>query len=320
MTEMKIGFFTDVHARATSPEGRTDNFRESIFNKMRAIGDIWKQNHVDYVICGADLFDSPEPPNSVLYEMMDILKSWGINIYSAIGSHDYFGYQLRSFDRTALGILHCAGVVRVMGLEGESNEVTLRINKISQQYPSAKVVFNNHTYWMEQNPKELELPSSYPETVIQVIHGSVVMKSVPYPHILASDLNTKAQIVFCGHIHHGWGVIQLPNKVAFCNPGSIGRLENTGVQRTPRVAILTITCNNNPMPYDASIELIDVPSLDHPFNEKVEKKDNIQVQDVARFIQMVRKTSVEAVDLKQQVPLIAEKLGYGSLVIEEAFK
>jgi hypothetical protein len=41
---------------------------------------------------------------------------------------------------------------------------------------------------------------------------------------------------------------------------------------------------------------------------------------VARFIQMVRKTSVEAVDLKQQVPLIAEKLGYGSLVIEEAFK
>ncbi|MCK9428739.1 MAG: metallophosphoesterase family protein [Candidatus Omnitrophica bacterium] len=321
MTEMKLGFFTDVHARATSPEGRTDSFRESIFKKMYAIGEIWKQSNVDYVICGGDLFDSPEPPNSVLYEMIDVLKSWNKEIYSAIGSHDYFGYQLKSFDRTALGILHCAGVLRVMGLEGESNEVRLDVKKRDKMYPHVDLVFNNHTYWLEQNPKELELPDRFPELVIQVIHGSVVMKPVPFPHILAPTLNTHANLVLSGHIHQGWGVKKVANGVTFCNPGSVGRLENTGEQRTPQVVIVTIIKDDDSHDLIQKIELIDIPgALGHPFNDKVDKKINPQVQDVARFLQMVQKTNIEAVDLKQQIPLIAEKLGYGSEVIETAFK
>ncbi len=308
---MNIGYFTDVHARATTPEGRSDNFRDSIFSKMRSLKEIWKKHDVDFVVCGGDLFDSPEPPYSILNEMQNILKSWDRNIISAIGSHDYFGYQLRSFDRTALGNLHGGGIIKVLGLPGESNEIVLENSQLS-----VRIVFNNHTYWLEEKPEELSVKKNSENITIQVVHGSIVSKSVPYPHILCKNFKTESDIILCGHIHHPWS--EEVDGGTFINPGSVGRLENTGEYRVPKVLIITIDENT----HDISYVFDTIPGgIENPFNSKLEKTEVSQMQDINRFLSMISENkNVEIVDLKEQIPRIAEHFEFDSEVVDKAFE
>ena len=319
---MIIGNFTDLHARADNPEGRTDNFRNSLMIKLEEVGQIWKDNKVDLVTFTGDLFNTPDPASSVRNDVLRILKSWGLPIIGVVGSHDYFGYQMKTLNRTALGSAHCSGVMDLVGGAGQPECIPFFTNNNKQVI----ITGTPHTYWATDDPDYIN-KSRFNEGVfqIQLVHYDLIHKKVPWPHTLISDVKTESDLVFVGHYHPGWEQPIVQGNTTFVNQGSIGRLERSNVQRTPRVAIVylddTLTVdkdnsNNFKLLY-VSLET----ALEHPFSAKITtEEEEYTSQDVNRLIQMIESSEIDVVDIKNALPKVAKEFNYNTEVLDKAFE
>lgn len=318
---MIIGNFTDVHARADTPEGRTDNFRLSIMKKLEEIGQIWKDNKVDLVTFTGDLFNSPDPASSVRNDVLHILKDWKLPIVGVVGSHDYVGYQMKTLKRTALGSVYYSGVMDLVGGKGQQEYIEYNINN-----EFVVVTGTPHTYWATDDLNYITKPRFVDNVFqMQLVHYDLMHKKVPWPHTLIADIKTESDLVMVGHYHPGWEqpIVTNNNLTMFVNQGSIGRLENTGVQRTPRVCIIHIS-NTLEFPTLKGFQLHYVSletALPHPFREKLkDEKEEHSSQDVNKLIQMIESSEIDVIDIKQALPKVAKEFNYNADVLNKAFE
>lgn len=303
---MKLGFFTDTHARTDTPEGRTDDFRQSILQKLEEMGGIWKDHGVDVVLFGGDLFHTPDPAMSIQYDVMHILKSWGKRIIGVVGSHDYFGYQMKSLKRTALGLFYKSDLIELVDGEGLPDHIFLEEGVV--------ITATHHTHWLSEDAgnysKERVAGANYQ---IQLVHGDLVAKPVPWTHITIDQVNTASDLVLSGHVHSGWDEPITLKSTTFFNPGSIGRLENTGVERTPRV--VTISSEEQTM---GCILLSKLET--HPFKGKKVNQEASSAYDITKLMQLIATTKVDSIDVKLQLPTLADRLDLGEEVLDKAFE
>lgn len=307
---MKIGYFTDLHLRSETPEGRVDNFNKSILTKLEECGQIFNDNNCDLVLCGGDWTDRPDVPYSVYNDLARVLKSWNKPIVGIIGSHDYYGYEVKSLKRTAVGALFTSGIVELIGSNG-----------MNQTFSLGEVVVcgTPHTYWLDNDLKNYYHPKyDSSKFQIQLTHGTLLEHPAPFQYTLIKDIDTESNIVLGAHYHPGWKKIDLINSTYFINPGSIARLDNTGVERIPKVLIIDTNKLLDPKEFFTFINL--QTAIPHPFKEKVkESKEEIPTSLVNKVLEMIQTTQVNIVDIKLQLPAVAQELGYDNEVLEEAF-
>ena len=321
---MKLGFFTDTHIRADSPEGRTDNFRTAILTKLEECGQIWKDNKVQTVLFGGDLFHTPDVAKSVVNDVIPIFRSWNLPIIGVIGSHDYFGYQIKSLKRTALDHFVEFGMIQLVGGGLPNIPTEIFVGE------GIWITGTHHTYWFAEDPKNcyqerLKAIQEFGGYQIQLVHGDLFNVFVPWPHILTEQVTTESDLVLSGHIHSGWPnkVIQY-GKTKFVNPGAVARLENTGKQRIPMVNIIDVynikkNDKNGIAQMDSKISFIPLTSAaPHPFKEK-RREEEETIQDTSKLIQLIASTQVDTVDIKTQLPLAAKELNMSEEVLDRAF-
>ena len=312
---MKLGFFTDTHSRFETPEERTDNFFKSLMVKLSEVGQIFADEEVDAVLFGGDLYDSDNVAKSVITAMQTELRTWHQSIYGVVGSHDYIGYQMKSLKSTALGITESAGIIQLIGGAGHDAYIKLPDSNIV-------VVGTPHIRTFTDSLDNMYTPLYEKDTFqIQVVHGDLNDKSVPWPHILVQDGLTDSHLVLSGHYHPGWKEMIVKkaktseNKVKYINPGAIARMKNTGVQRRPRVCILTIEgmlCQHKFIELKSAIE--------HPFLPKEKKEEEMPMLDVQKFLELIGRNEVTAVDIKAQLPEVAKEYGFSEEVVKVAFE
>jgi len=305
---MIFGYFTDTHVRGDNPEARTDDFRKSIFIKLEEIGEIWRTNGVECVLFGGDLFHTPEPVNSLKYDLMNALKKWDTRIIGVIGSHDYFGYQIKSLKRTAIGIFEKAGVIELVGNVGDSTNLI-----VNMPQDNVTIVGTPHTYWLCDDVNNFYAKKDFADHFqIQLVHGDLLDKPVLWQHVLCRDVRTESDLVLSGHYHPGWKNALHIQGTTFINPGSIGRIENSSKVRIPRVCIINSI--------NKEIKLIELHSCEqHPFREKLEKENQSIMQDVTKLLNMIESVEIDFVNVKEQLPPIAKELGFSKEVLEISF-
>ena len=312
---MNIGFLTDIHARADTPQGRIDDFRTSLYTKLEECSQIWRDEKVEVIAFGGDMFDTPDPTTSVVYDIMHILKSWQLPIIGIIGSHDHFGYQVKTLKRTAIGLLEKAGLIELID-EREGFRPWI-------SYPSnvdntvVRFVGNPHTYWLDKDPHNFEKERIAPEhdLQIQLVHGDLLDKAVIWEHVLVSQVHTASDLVLIGHYHPGWKDPIIIESTTFINPGSIGRLDNTGKHRIPRVCIINVKRDKQ---FTTKFRELKT-AIPHPFKEKIEIEEE-QPKDIEKLISLIEGTELSAIDIKSQLPKVAEQAGFSQEVIEKAFQ
>ena len=101
---MKILFMTDTHLTAKSPQSRTDIYEITTLKKFTEIGHIIKNNNVDLVIHGGDMFHTAKVSLRYAGHIAEIIKSWGVPVHVVPGNHDLYGYNLSTIDQTILGL------------------------------------------------------------------------------------------------------------------------------------------------------------------------------------------------------------------------
>jgi exonuclease SbcD len=228
-------FATDAHVRGSSPEGRIDDFPEAVLDKLRQIGELARTEGSEAVVFGGDMFHEPDPATSVVTSVIRILKGYPCPIYTVWGSHDVFGYSEQTLKRSALGVLIEAHVLRM-----------LDARKATQVGPF-DLVGLSHSYTLDRTEgaydlSRLELQGTRGKGIlVEVVHGMLLAKpfKVALDYTLIGNVHTDAQVVLSGHYHPGFGTVRL-GKTVFCNPGSLGRLENTAANRTRRVCVAEV--------------------------------------------------------------------------------
>lgn len=236
---MKLLYLTDTHIRGTSPKNRLDDYCETLKEKLKEISNIVKEEKIDFVLHGGDLFDRPDVSVSIVSEFAQIFQSFGVPIYIISGNHDIFGHNPDTLDRTMLGLLCNLGIMHLVNYK----KIILEKDNLRVQLTGSPYIYSMDELSNRDNYKVKEVDESC-KYAIHMTHGFLIdkpfMKEVS--HTLIEDIkDTKADITLGGHYHFGFKTVELDNKY-FVNPGALMRISNSKIEmkRRPKVDIISL--------------------------------------------------------------------------------
>ena len=111
---MKILCLGDLHHRATTPQGRKDDYVQTHTAKMEQVCEIADKYGCSYVIQPGDFFDKATPPLWLMREVIQIYRGHDWKMLVVLGQHDQ-RYHHGDRANTPIGVLEAAGVVKVLG-------------------------------------------------------------------------------------------------------------------------------------------------------------------------------------------------------------
>lgn len=239
---MKLLYFTDSHIRGSSPKSRKDNYFETVKNKLNEIVSLSKENKVDYILHGGDLFDRPDVSISVVNDIAPILQSFQAPIYAISGNHDIYGHNPKTLSRTMLGLLNAIGIVHNLNYK----KIILEDETCKLQLSGAPFIYgidreeHKHLYLVNEKTEGVDF-------AIHLVHGLLMEKKFlnNVPHTLISDIkDTKADLTISGHYHFGFPLQEVEGKL-FINPGAIVRISNSNIEmkRRPKVLLIELIRN-----------------------------------------------------------------------------
>lgn len=303
---MRILFLTDPHYRGMNPRSRKDDYHKAIRGKLLYVGKLCKKYKPTCVLLGGDLFHVPNPAFSLVVEMLKILWSWEVPVYTVLGSHDQFGYSKTTLPRTAMGVLQAAGALRILG------HVYLRRYNV-------ELVGVSHSVGLDRTPvlycKQRKKEGSI---LIEVAHGMLVPKPFFGEYTLLKDVDTEAAFLFCGHYHPGWKTCKIGH-TTFVNPGSLGRVSNVDRVYPPSVVIAEVTAEGYKQ------KVIPVPSQDveDVFDEHMiplNRSEEGLSEQLGTFLESLstKVGQLETADLKQLVLDIGRRRKVNKVVLKHA--
>lgn len=237
---MKLLYFTDPHYRGTNPRNRIDDYFAAACEKTREIFALAREHDVRAILCGGDDLDRPEVADGVKADLADLLNESPVDIYTAIGNHDIYGYNPDTYRRTSLRILErMCPKLRVMTAAKGFREFTdgSTIVVVSFEPYSGKMDIDGYGYDPQAG---VDRGEAYR---IHIAHGMLLDHTPPFERFtLLSNVETTADMVLTGHDHSGFGVYRRADGKVFVNPGSLTRIAASvgEIERTPQVALIDV--------------------------------------------------------------------------------
>jgi len=309
-------FFTDTHIRGTNPQNRKDNFVDTIFRKLEEVFDIAKENDVDILIHGGDIFDRPDIAPSLVRDFIVLIDRYSLPIYAVAGNHDMFGQNPVTLNRTMLGLLDGAGIIRLLS-PGEKlyfKDGNKKIQLTGQHYFYGLDADSGKQSYIVKKDKDVDV-------AVHIVHGMLLEK--PFfegmAYTLIEDiLDTEADITLSGHYHSGFTTKCIDNKY-FINPGSLVRINNSlnELLRMPKVVLLDL---QNEIKIQELYLKRALPGEEVLDRTKVETMA-FRERKLSEFIQSVNSTgNYDTFDINNIIEQISKQQNLKEEVIKEALK
>jgi len=312
----KFLYVGDLHLRGTNPRNRIGSYREDVKAKIAEVFQLAADHAVDAILLPGDIWDSPEVTLGVMFDFAALLEHTPVPIYTTIGNHDVYGYNLETYWRTSLRLLeklvprfHVIYKPEDSIRYGESTQITF------EPY-SAQIDINQHGYSPQGDL------ANFPGIKIHVAHGMLLDHKPPFDrYTMVQDVPTQADVILTGHEHTGYGVIKRKDGKIFCNPGALMRIKasHAEINRRPQVALVTVDQGK------ADVKLIPLKCakpgdevLDRSAIDAEEKRQYAMEQ----FSALIKKQTGEKVILNvpQIVETIAEQEKYSPEVVKVALE
>jgi exonuclease SbcD len=238
----KLLYAGDPHVKGSNPRNRIDNYKDTVFAKIREIFQLSKDYDCKGIVFPGDVLDSPEISNLFLVELAGLLDESPCPIYTTIGNHEMYGYNIETYIRTSLRILSMLvpklHVVTILPVVFEHNP---RVCLTFTPY-SGRIDIGGYGY----SPESLYMPNQENMIRVHVAHGMALDHRPPFDrYTLIQEVKTEADLVITGHDHTGYGIYKRADGKVFLNPGSITRLSASITEMTRPVQVALITFNDN---------------------------------------------------------------------------
>ena len=316
----------DWHRRGTNPRNRIDDFVAAFNLKLYEIFDLAKKWDVSGIIIPGDVLDRPEVSIAVLLEFVEVLKKSPVQIFTAVGNHDIYGYNLSTYNRSSLKLLDM--LVPQFHVVSDPQDVKVFTDGYNTAVEmtftpySAKMDLNGYGYDPEFNDGSIPIDKYSKGYKIHVAHGMLLDHKPPFDrYTLIQDVQTTADMVLTGHDHTGYGVYRRADGKVFCNPGALMRLSASVVEIERPIQVALITVDGT----DAGIELLPLTSAkpgDDVLDRSKIEAEKQRAYAMETFSALVEKKTGDRVlmDVNQIVEEIAKLEGAAPHIVKAALE
>ena len=314
---MRFIYFTDSHIRGTNPKSRTDNFFETVMDKLREIQEVSLSWNADYILHGGDLFDRPDVSISVMNDIIPVLQKFTMPFYVISGNHDIYGHNPITLPRTMMGLLNTLGIIHIINDESillEDGETTVQLSGSPYIYGLDREE-NRDLYLVKEKDSKADF-------AIHLVHGFLMTDSTKamFSHTTISDIvDTKADLTLCGHLHDGIPITEVEGKI-FANPGAMVRISNslTELKRRPKILLIDVIKD------ECTIEEYELKSA-KPGDEVLDRTEiemhKFKRRELAEFKESIESTGTyDRINFLDVIVDIAENEKLDKNIKEEALK
>lgn len=296
-------FVTDIHARGDEKVSlRKDDFLKAIVAKLREAMNIAKEEKLDYVVIGGDLFDKWDPAASVQNALINVFmhdddgNDWPFKKYVVVGNHDLYGYVWEKFHQAAIKNMIDA---RVLTKLDEDKELGLYGGHYDHSVEAGK--------YMSDMP-------------IWYVHHFIMPQPFIGSHYLIGDMkvspSTKA--VISGHYHPGYPIKKRKDGVIFANPGSLARNSISDMKHIVSVAIVSLDGDEVKVEYRPLKSAAPYEEIFEIADQKAEDHNPVDVEAFMGVIDSAREMIKEGSDSVELLSHLGSELGINESIIEEA--
>ena len=228
----------DRHNSEFIPSSRIDDYHLTCEAKDNEIINIAKKYNADMILHPGDFWtDSDKKPSNEF--VASIARRWmaaGIPVIGIPGNHDLIGNNINSLPNTTTGLLNSLGVFKTLAkgeiLTVEADGFNIGITGTPFHKGMDK----------PENISDYIVSEKTTDYLIHLVHGMLT----PYDYgklfhhtKIEQILDTKADLVLCGHDHVGFGIIEYASKI-FVNPGAVVRMSAADKEMSRQVAVCLI--------------------------------------------------------------------------------
>jgi DNA repair protein SbcD/Mre11 len=318
---MKFLIIGDIHIDDKNPISRTDNYSESIFNKLEECVKIAQDNKVDFVVLTGDIFNnkqSSKVSHSLVRRMVEVLKSFGKPVYTAIGNHDIVSGRIDSMIKQPLGVLKEAGVVNILG----TTPLTLKKSGLSicmsAIHGVPKVDFSE--YFVDSRPEGCDFYT-------MVCHSEILKERMAFlENAVTFDMlyDSKVDYFIGGHIHDDLGIFKHGSKY-FTNIGALSRgsISEYNLKRQVGVLVVTLTKVDGVVTPDFErVNLKSVLPKEQVFNLKEAEALKLQAEEFEGFADKLKEeiNQLEYSDIKDLLKLLCKSSNIEDSVYQKSLE
>ncbi len=315
---MRLLYLTDTHIRGTSPRSRTDDFPQTLRQKLIEVNKIAWREQVDFILHGGDVFDRPNLSPAVVRDFVKLLRELPAPIYAVAGNHDIYGHNPETLDRTMLGLLEAFGTIRLVH----------RGQKITLEKRGIRVQLSGQPFHYDLDKQDRQLDycvenETDADYCIHMVHGMLVEGTFPegVAYTMVQHLWEQSHlpdILLTGHYHAGFPIQKRKGKY-IVNPGAMARINSHSreISRMPQVALIDLSTG------------IDIRLLSLTCAEKGEKvidrsyidQANDRKEKLDLFVQGIEAVNdFRKVDVREIIHQIAQADGVDLPVRNEALR
>ena len=233
---------TDVHLSDRAPSSRTDDWADTVFDKLGQVRDLAREVNAAAILDGGDFFHIKSPTrnsHALVHRTAEHHADYPCPVYCTPGNHDSVYGDYAFLPQQPLGVLFSTGVYKRLYDEHEAvfthEGVTVRV---------VGIPYHGTTYDME---RFTSIVKGDEDVLICVAHvlashrGGTMFEGediVKY----ADLVDTAPDVYMFGHWHKNQGVEEIGGK-QFVNIGSLtrGSLSQDNLDRVPAAAVLRCT-------------------------------------------------------------------------------
>ncbi len=293
---MKLLILNDLHLRSKNPKRRVDSYKFAILNKVEFFCHFANKNEMDYIICGGDVFDSPNISNILLDDFTDIIEKYKVQWLIVPGNHDIIGQRWENSASSSLAHLfrRSSYVNYLKTVEGDN----------------CKIRGVPYYYGIEKDLMKSGLKKDSNKFGIAIVHAMITPKKINLPirHISIDELKTDYDIVVVAHNHEQHGEI-ISGQTLYYFSGCMGRRKINERNIIPRAYIIdTIKCEVN---------ILDYKQKDEVFDLKGYEKDKKYEDDIDNFVSTLKNTKIEGTNIKEIIEETCEEKKVKKLIFNK---
>lgn len=286
-----IAFVVDPQIQFSNPANRIDNYFEALTKKLSCI-----LNDNKYVVILGDITEFPVLDMQgiiILIGMLQRHKAKGGEVYSLVGNHDIYNWNISTITKSTLGLLAKLGLITIIDRSGEVPESLDAVEAIELG-----------GWWIEctllKTPHNDLLPAKSEKSIL-IGHNYFAFGRDP-KHSLEYEEIAKLgyKYIFLGHDHENYKPKVLETGILY-RPGSLGRQTTHPYNFTRKIQycqldLITEKVKEVEIPFEPASEVFSVEAI-----EKHEDNTPAFVYDLEELMKNFKNKSTINMSIKKMM-------------------
>jgi DNA repair exonuclease SbcCD nuclease subunit len=235
---MRLIWRSDVHLADRGPKSRTDDWLDTVCDKLRQVGNIAAEEEALAVIDGGDFFHRKSPmltSHRLIRRVAEVHRDYPCPVYATVGNHDCVWGDIEFLPQQPLGVLFATGVFRPLYGENEAmfDDGRVSVRVVGVPYHGTK--YNLDLLRPEKGGEDYLMVAAH--VLARAARGKMFEGEdiVGYEDLQGTDVD----LYSFGHWHQNQGVEEREG-TWFVNVGSLtrGSLCEDDLDRVPCCAVL----------------------------------------------------------------------------------